>query len=380
MFKSLYLQNFKCFREIEKPLLFSHINLLTGSNGRGKSSIFQSMLLLSQSYESGKDLRNIRLTGRYLSLGTYKDVIYGGNTDDKISIKLTTDNEKDNNLLFVCKLGSAGIDTSIDNIYVNDIPLGSETTMGMSDNNGMIVEEHKNINFAPTSTYESFSQLANVYYISADRIGPQNSAKMLEDLVDDKIGIHGEKVINSLYERNVDFQKLIAKELSLILGGASINVTSSDFEYIRMYVDSVDGSKGFKPVNVGFGYSYILPIVVLPLIIPSGSKLFIENPEAHLHPGAQSRVMDFLIRVCKEKNIQLFIETHSDHIVNSLRIAIKEKRNGLSAQDATLIHLDRENTSKQPVIWQIEIDKDGNLSDYPHDFLEEWGNQMSMLV
>lgn len=138
--------------------------------------------------------------------------------------------------------------------------------------------------------------------------------------------------------------------------------------------------KGFKPVNVGFGYSFILPIVTLPLVVEPNSKLIIENPEAHLHPGAQSRLMKFLIKVSKERNLQLFIETHSDHIVNALRIAIKTSFAKIDHKDATIIHVGRDDTNFESKYWQIKIDKNGNLSDFPQEFMDEWTKQMLSLV
>lgn len=379
MFRSIKLNNFKCFENLEKPVEFSQVNLLTGSNGRGKSTIFQSLLLLAQSYEAGKDFKAIKLSGRFLSLGLFKDIVNEGIISKEVRISLVTDNDEFNTLEFVCKGSEERADAIIDNIYVDGDPMASVTAMGTMGNvDGMLSSEEKT--FIPTSTYESFSQLANVYYVSADREGPINAVKMHEGNINEQIGIHGERVLNSLYERKDTFQSRISKELSTILGGASVHVSSSDMEYIRMLVDSKDNSLGYKPVNVGFGYSYILPVIILPLIIPYGSKLFIENPEAHLHPGAQSRMMEFLIRTAKQRGLQLFIETHSDHVVNAARIAVKHRSYDLMKDDVALVHLDRTIDERQPEVWQIKMDVNGNLSDYPHDFLEEWGNQMSQLI
>lgn len=383
MFRLLNLKNFKCFRQLIEPIEFTDINLLTGSNGRGKSSIFQSILLLAQSYESGKDFKRVRLSGRFLELGSFKDIVYKGDLDEKITISISTDDENDQNIKFICKAGDVG--TVVDNIYVNDKSLVSETSSASSMGNSCVdsplplaVKEEKS--FSPTSTYESFSQFLNVFYISADRLGPLSVVKLLEDSVGDQIGVHGEKIINSLHERRDDFQHTVATEMSHILGGASVRLTNLDTDFIRVFLDSIDGSNGYRPINVGFGYSYILPLIVFPLVIPEGSKLFIENPEAHLHPGAQSRLSDFLIRISRERKIQLFIETHSDHIINSLRIAVKRKQYGIGPENARIIHIGRQKESNEPMIWQIQMDSNGRLSDYPPDFFEEWGNQMAQLV
>ena len=369
MFKSLYLRNFKCFSEFEKPIDFTRVNILAGSNGRGKSSIFQSILALAQSYESGKSLKTIRLTGDMLSMGNFKDVIYKGDISKSFTIVLTTDNSADNELKFVCR-SNDGVECSFDNVYVKDVPLISEMAMGSDDGKGEEVTQEFRNNSVNTTTYESFSQLANVYYISADRMGPRNSVKMLTEKVADQIGIHGENVINRLYDGQYEFQDKVQEIMSNILEGASIRVTNSpDYEEVKILLDSVDNSVGYKPMNVGFGYSYILPLVVLPLIVPNGSKLFIENPEAHLHPGAQSRLLRFLIKMVIEKRLQLFIETHSEHIINGMRKSVVDPSVNFSSSDATIYFVKQ--YYNQPEIEKITIDDQGNLSDFPVDFFDQ---------
>lgn len=380
MFKSLSLQNFKCFKALEKPVEFSQINIVTGSNGRGKSSIFQSVLLLAQSYEAGKDWLSLKIKGKFIDLGNYRDVVRNGDINEKMTIVVETDNEEDNRMKFIGKnTDGKGIDCTFDNIYVNDVPLIDLVVMVGDDK---LQNEDHVLSTVSTSTYGCFSQFANVYYVAADRQGPASiwSEPKENSLVGDALGIHGERIINSLYENKEEFQEMVAKELSYILGGASVKAKDTDdFEAVRLYLDSIDESNGYKPINVGFGYSYVLPVVVLPLLMKEGSKFFVENPEAHLHPGAQSRLMQYLVRIAKEKNIQLFVESHSDHVVNAARILVKNKQNGIDKKDVMIIHIGRDQ-DKTPKIWQIKLDTEGNLSDYPQDFMEEWGNQMSLLV
>lgn len=84
-----------------------------------------------------------------------------------------------------------------------------------------------------------------------------------------------------------------------------------------------------------------------------------------------------MVKNAVDKDIQLFIETHSDHIINALRIGVLKKT--VERRDARIIHFNRENTT-DPTPYQIKIDSKGQLSDYPQEFMDEWGIQMSQLV
>ena len=105
----------------------------------------------------------------------------------------------------------------------------------------------------------------------------------------------------------------------------------------------------------------------------------IENPEAHLYPAAQSRLVDFLVKYAKEKNLQIVLETHSDHIINGLRISVKD--GVVNPTEASILYFDRdENETGNPVINRIRIDKRGALDKQPGDFMDEWTRQMLELL
>lgn len=72
MITSLQLQNFKCFKDLQINL--KQINLFTGRNGSGKSSVMQSLLLIAQSLDRDNNIHKLTLNGRYVKLGTMSDV------------------------------------------------------------------------------------------------------------------------------------------------------------------------------------------------------------------------------------------------------------------------------------------------------------------
>lgn len=96
-----------------------------------------------------------------------------------------------------------------------------------------------------------------------------------------------------------------------------------------------NSSRKFESYNVGFGYSYILSIIVSALIAKEGNILIIENPEAHLHPKAQLN-LSYLLAKLTGNGVQVFIETHSEHIVNGFRIAALKDGFSLNNKDLNI--------------------------------------------
>ena len=78
--------------------------------------------------------------------------------------------------------------------------------------------------------------------------------------------------------------------------------------------------------DIGFGISQVLPVLVQCDYAPEGSIILIDQPEVHLHPYAQSALADVMIDVIKKRNIQLVIETHSEHFLRRLQRRIAEEK------------------------------------------------------
>ena len=175
--------------------------------------------------------------------------------------------------------------------------------------------------------------------------------------------------------------------------GAKINIKSDHVGDEQKFVESVDFGEGgllrtFKPQNVGFGISYVLPVLVTLLTAQPEDIVIIENPEAHLHPRGQSE-MGRLIACAAASGVQLFVETHSDHVINGVRVAIKE--GVIKPDEAKVAFFERskhtissEDGKDSVEVYTSErdifIDKNGSLSEYPTDFLDEWNNQLMELL
>ena len=107
--------------------------------------------------------------------------------------------------------------------------------------------------------------------------------------------------------------------------------------------------------------------------------MIVENPEAHLHPRAQSNMGYFLGRMAAA-GVRIIVETHSEHIVNGMRRAALS-RLGLSPDDLTIYFFHEPipgNTGETPV--EITVDREGNLSDFPVDFFDQVRQDMMEII
>ena len=133
-------------------------------------------------------------------------------------------------------------------------------------------------------------------------------------------------------------------------------------------------SRRHRATNVGFGLSYVLP-VVLALLAPPGALCLVENPEAHLHPRGQTRLAELATRAATA-GVQVFVETHSDHFVDGVRIAV---RDGLIAPADAAIHY-FERRDGRAVVSSPVIDADGRLSHWPAGFFDQHDENLARLL
>jgi len=383
MIKSVEIKNFKSIKEKFFPL--RNLNLLLGLNGMGKSSFIQSLLALKQS----GNLHNGRLdlNGRYLNLGSTKDVLYQycKQKDLAFILKFQSGNE----LNFQFKY-----EPEADYFIMNNHKTGLDF-------------EHK---VKVLNSEVLFGR--NFQYLNANRQSPTSvNSKNFTSVVSEKnIGNQGEytahyiEVFNSepvildnlLHKDSISTDKTTGKEIinntlinqiNLWMGaispGVNVRTTTISSDYILLeYVfkqPNFGSTNRYKPENVGFGISYVLPVVVALLSARKDELIIIENPESHIHPKGQAELGKLIAKVAMN-DVQVIVETHSDHILNGIRVAVKE--NEISKDNVVVFYFEKivDSDEQYSKITNIEIDSNGELSDYPTDMLDEWSNQLLKLV
>lgn len=149
---------------------------------------------------------------------------------------------------------------------------------------------------------------------------------------------------------------------------AEIEVQVTSDLVVELKIKSATNQKCYSLADSGFGYSQVLPIVVKGLLAEQGSMLLIEQPELHLNPALQVRLADFFIAMVRAKK-HIIVETHSEHIVNAIRVLTAEDESGDLATKCGIYFIDTD--FDRPFIHELSIQPDGTVPDLPHHFFGE---------
>lgn len=372
----LEIENFKCFRRVNVPL--NKLTILAGANGNGKSTVIQALLFLRRTIEhcatwNGEEVNkysykktnglDVELNGSYcLALGNSFLLIPRNTSPDFVSIGLN--NNQSFNIVY-------NIDDK-SNLYLRPV----EVHNPFEDNNdGMFMQEF--------------------YYLNAERLGPRISQSIkFNDFPN--AGFQGEYVAQLIADTDSNYRFKIDKLrrnkesesprleqqvnawLKELMPGVSILATySPETHSAQITVDNyyTNGDPTIA-TNIGFGISYVLPIIVTGLIAKKGSYMIVENPEAHLHPSAQSKIGKFLAMVANS-GVNVVVETHSDHFINGVQLATA--KNEISTESITINFFSQENSNPQPRIDTISINSLGELSSWPKGFFDQTQKDFAQL-
>ena len=125
--------------------------------------------------------------------------------------------------------------------------------------------------------------------------------------------------------------------------------------------------KGLKRnlIDVGYGVSQAIPMLV-ELFRPDGTSVFlIQQPEVHLHPLAQAEIGSLFCRAAAAGR-QFIIETHSDYIVDRVRMDVRDRKTKLTPADVSLLYFERSDLDVH--VHSLKFDEQGNVLDAPHSY------------
>lgn len=173
------------------------------------------------------------------------------------------------------------------------------------------------------------------------------------------------------------FEEIIALKLAEmgLIEDFKVNPISEQRQEYEVKVRTKGSRDWVDLPDVGFGISQVLPVLVQCFYAPPGSIILMEQPEIHLHPSAQSALADVMIAVINSKedganrNIQLIIETHSEHFLRRLQRRIAEDIVPQEKVSAFFANITETPATLDP----LQIDTFGNIQNWPENF---FGDEM----
>lgn len=382
MLREIRFEHFKCFEALTLPI--APLTLLAGVNAAGKSTIVQALALLRQSVVEAELAGSLLLDGGTVSLGTLADVVdkvhgrrsFGlGLAGDGFRVSWTfgsPDGERTAVTLPVQRMRWQGVDVE------GGVPLQALLPAG---DDGPIAGQVRSL-------------LSRLDHIGAERLGPREIYRLGHRAWHDTVGSQGERAAGALWLNELETvpESLRLEDATPNLRGQFQAWLSRFFPGVLVRVEPISGvnavTLAFKtsnetdfhrPQHVGYGITHLLPILVAGLRAGPGRVLVVENPEVHLHPAGQAAIGGFLARVATT-GATVIVETHSDHVLNGVRRAVRDGILKTPANEVAL-HFFRERAlARQEGVAQVvspRMDRAGNIDHWPAGFFDQFDLDMN---
>ena len=399
-------ENFKSWEDTGK-IDFAPLTGFFGANSSGKTSLLQVLLMLKQTVERPPDWNDSLDFGNETSLvnlGSFGDVIYKHRQDLSLGITVAWNLPEKLTVTSPARGDASPIETTslsfstsiakIDKHSVNSrffsysmigqpfsiewrpgrsaVRFGSEPVFwsgtpfrcyGVSD------RSRDNPRPSFWQFEEAFEELfSGICYLGPRREYPRPHY-VWEGDHPEGVGQHGREMVSALFSAQMqllDLDEQVPRwlqRLGLIDSYRLVPVSNIENGY-EFLVTKHKGGPEVRLTDIGFGVSQVLPVLILCYYVPKGSILILEQPEAHLHPKVQSDLADVLIDVVKNRNVQIILESHSEHLLHRLTRRIAEGE--ISADDMALYACQINDGTSE--IEPLKMDEYGNVSNWPRDF------------
>ncbi len=407
MITELRVQNFKSWKDTGK-LQITPLTGFFGANSSGKTSLLQTLLMLKQTVERPPDWNGVidfGDDGSFVNLGSFDDLIHQHKRDIPLEISLSWK--------FFEKLSIAGIE-EVDTLSFKLSVFDNENSVPGVSFNYKIGEKNLAVDWdgqdvllisvpvelkyhdeslfrcygvrsAHYHNQEIFSSIQtrfenlfrNIRYLGPLREYPRRNYAW-QGKHSPGVGQHGEDMVTALFSgriqlRDTEEQISIWLQRLGLIDSYRLNPilnTERDYEFL---VRKYKGGPEVRLTDVGFGVSQVLPVLVLCYYVPEGSILILEQPEAHLHPKVQSELADLLIEVVKNRQLQIILESHSEHLLIRLMRRIAEEQ--ISANDTAFYFCEMNEGVSE--IERLNVDDYGNITNWPQNF---FGDEMGDLA
>ncbi len=421
MITHIRMKNFKSWADSGEVQL-APLTGFFGTNSSGKSSLLQMLLLLKQTTEQ-KDAEEVIFFGNensLVNLGNFREVIHGhrlgAELEFELACELTHSRSNNNNIpkdgsqskQMVNRFAFSGmIQTEQGKSIVKRIAYRSspEARESIIYHEGSIFfpsryeeerDQHKiNLNtcYGKTSSIgvsksikhlrefsASFEELfSHVDYLGPVRVQPQRHHHW-EGTHPKGIDPWGGSAIDALLSAGVRKLKSSNKEdaaliedrisewlqkMELAHSFQLISTEALDDQNYEVRIQKSPGSAEVTLADMGYGLADVLPMLVYCYYVPEGSTLILEQPGIHLHPMVQSQLADLLIEVITVRNLQILVESHSEHLLTRLQRRIAEKQ---IDQNNVALYFCRNNEGVS-TIEKLDVDSEsGDIKNWPENF------------
>ena len=417
MITHIRMKNFKSWEDSGEVKL-APLTGFFGTNSSGKSSLLQMLLLLKQTIGSDEILF-FGDENSLVNLGNFQEVIHGHEVGNELYFGMSC--ELTHSVPDLSKIPLQLLRFAFDTVireekstliieYLRYINWSNGATTLWKNNQLSTDNRHlgtiniqncyglppqPSINFTgPTDILPQFSSVfeelfSHVYYLGPTRIHPQRLYHW-KTTHPKEVDLWGNRAVDALLSARVrqlttahngegiSIEERISKWLqkldlaqSFWLGPIG-DLTDNNYE---VRIQKCPNSPEVTLADMGYGVGDLFPLLVHCCYVPEGSTLILEQPGIHLHPKAQADLADLLIEVITERNLQILIESHSEHLLNRLQRRIAEEKISV---DQTALHFCQNNDGVS-TIDPLKMDKFGNIENWPPNFFgDEIGDLFAM--
>lgn len=381
MIRSIRLQNLKCFESLSIDL--APLTIFSGFNSAGKSTTIQALLLLSQTLQGRNRLSSLNLNGPLTSLGSPADVLGTSRASTPLLLGFSVDETIDLLWEFQVSQDRRFLEAKSLTVHTETetLKLAGEELEGLRPSSAV-----ENVD-------DALQKLQGIVYLSAARGIESDVFPMPEanDLEVGNVGSLGQYASWWLHRQedalvsssrgcgskkdNLTVRNQLNAWASHLFSQAELNsVPIQRTSLMRLELKTGLTADWSRPANNGFGVSYAFPILMAGLGSPVGQTIIIDSPEAHLHPRGQSRMGSFLAQMAAA-GVQLLVETHSDHLLNGVRIALRDRL--ISPEQVAIYFFTGRDDAR---VVRLSVSRDGGISDWPEGFFDQSEKDLAKLA
>ncbi|MGA2797470.1 MAG: DUF3696 domain-containing protein [Thermoguttaceae bacterium] len=441
MFKSLRLENFKCYKGPTGDIPLRPLTLIIGPNNAGKSTLIQAILLFKQTLYD-KSNSALVTTGPLVDLGGFYDILYGGHAatshtfsigltrdePDEISIRRNTSSEEKTAVLANNVDVTFGFNSHTQEINVCACTLKREEEIIIASHKhnkeweakGIAKAAHDKLvleyrHFFPMLVPKALKEgrkldmrglrgaqviasqlgahswvweilLRALYHVSPVRARLPWSIRIGQGIFE--IGSAGENLLQILAKKdavpgkNTNLLGLvdnwISKRFEML---SKLRMKSSDKAGMEQSLigDEIKGTKGINLAAMGEGMAQVLPIIAQTEGTNKRECLLIEQPELHLHPRAQADLADLFMENAVQHR-QFIIETHSEHLLLRIRRRIAEKKyKHITPENVAILCVEKKGGYSK--VSELKLNGQGHFENWPKGFFDEaYQEAMAMAI